>query len=473
VVIIQTLRMKLLSTLIIFACVFSALGQKNTSKLYSSILPFKYLDAKLDSSVVNEIDLVWDAMYNGSQIEFLMLSVKERMLKPNDQKKLSKRRVDTVYKYLKKKQILDNHIRLKLTNFEDCTVGFCKASDDEKAFKKEQGYYSIITEKSTYWRDKHYAPDFALQPDNCYTDYIDNSRDALFEAPMGTQINFPANCFAKAWDKGIVKKPQIKITVCEYYSKADLLLAGLTTTMADQILVSGGTIYVKVEYQDERIELDPGKKIEVFFPCNDSLCKPMRTFNGTYSENIVDWDTTNNDVSVFNQQEMDEEGWGSRNRQMISGEEPPKFLKSKGNSEISKLDYNGEWNMTGPRYFDGAGWVLTSSKLGWINCDRFMDDPNRTELLVRNDKDYPMTYRMVFKDINSVIQGYNYSAKGAGKFENIPAGRNVTIMAFANTTDGRVVYGYKDIVIGRKKEEALKVKIVDIETFKSEVQGMF
>jgi hypothetical protein len=465
--------MKLLFTFIIFTCVFSALGQKNTSKLYSSILPFKYLDSKLDTSVVNEIDFIWDEMYNGTQIEFLMLSVKERMLKSKDQQKLSKRRVDTVYKYLKKKQILDNHIRLKLTNFEDCTVGFCKASDEEKAFSKKQGYYSIITEKSTYWRDKHYAPDFTLQPDNCDFEFIDNSKDALVYSRQGTQINFPANCFAKTWDKGIVKKPRIKITVCEYYSKADLLLAGLTTNMANQILVSGGTIYVKAEYEDQRIELDPGKKIEVFFPCNNSICKEMRTFNGTYTENIVDWDTTNNDISVFNRPEM-EEMEGSGNRPMLSGEEAIGFPNFKGERLTdSRPDMNPESNMTGPRYFDGTGWVLTSSKLGWINCDRFMDDPNRTELLVRNDKEYPMTYRMVFKDINAIVKGYNYSANGAGKFENIPAGRKVTIMAFANTTDGRIVYGYKDVVIGTKKEESLKVKIIDVESFKNEVQGLF
>ncbi|MBL4706359.1 MAG: hypothetical protein JKY54_17660 [Flavobacteriales bacterium] len=465
--------MKLLLTAIFTLVILTGFSQKNTSRLYSSILPFKYLDAKLDTAVINEIDLIWDRMYNGTQIEFLMLSTKERMLKQNDLQKLSKRRVDTVYNYLRAKQISDHHIRLKLTNFEDCTVGFCHASEERKAFQKTKGYYSIITEKSTYWRDKHYAPDFALQPDNCEVQYIDNNHDALIYLSQGTQINFPAQCFKRSWNKGRVKDPKIKITVCEYYSKADLLLAGLTTTMADQVLISGGTIYVKAEYKDKRIELDPGENIEVFFPCSDSICQAMRTFNGSYTENVVDWDTTGNDFSVWNQVDYEEGGWSSQNRQLSSGEEL-EFNNAQGEGELM-MDMNpsSEYNNPGPRYFDGAGWFLSSSKLGWINCDRFMNNPNNSELIVRNNESYPMTYRMVFKRDKAVLPGYNYSAKGAGKFNNIPIGERVTILAFANTTDGRIVFGYKDITVGDRPEELLKVKILEIDAFKAQIEKLF
>lgn len=94
--------------------------------------------------------------------------------------------------------------------------------------------------------------------------------------------------------------------------------------------------------------------------------------------------------------------------------------------------------------FETDKYLMSSAKLGWINCDRFVDKPVRTELFVQVDSTYDATVRIVFKNYKTVLGGLRYT-KGF-TFANVPMGEEVTIIAMRNN-NGHYELAMKDCLI--------------------------
>lgn len=94
--------------------------------------------------------------------------------------------------------------------------------------------------------------------------------------------------------------------------------------------------------------------------------------------------------------------------------------------------------------FETDKYLMVSAKLGWINCDRFVDKSDKTELFVQVDSTYDATVRIVFKNYNSVLGGTRFT-KGF-TFANVPVGEEVTIVAMRNN-NGQLELAMKDCKI--------------------------
>ncbi|MFM9984175.1 MAG: hypothetical protein ACKVOK_03035 [Flavobacteriales bacterium] len=70
-------------------------------------------------------------------------------------------------------------------------------------------------------------------------------------------------------------------------------------------------------------------------------------------------------------------------------------------------------------------FVFSSSELGWINCDRFVEDEERVDYTVETSSP-DCTMSLVFTDINSVLKGVPEGDKVV--FYDIPKGRNVKVV---------------------------------------------
>jgi len=78
--------------------------------------------------------------------------------------------------------------------------------------------------------------------------------------------------------------------------------------------------------------------------------------------------------------------------------------------------------------YEADRYLLVSSQLGWINCDRFTEPQTpKTNLFVALDSTYDATVRIVFNDINGIMGGNRFS--GGFDFQNLPGGERVTIVA--------------------------------------------
>ncbi len=79
-------------------------------------------------------------------------------------------------------------------------------------------------------------------------------------------------------------------------------------------------------------------------------------------------------------------------------------------------------------------YLMTSAKLGWINCDRFTK-PNMatTDLFVELDSTYDASVRLVFSDIRAILPGTRFTQ--GYNFRNVPINTDVTVVAMRNIND--------------------------------------
>lgn len=451
--------------LIILLITLSGATFSQHGKVHQTVLPFKYLDRELIQEVERTIDLDWGNLSNAQRLELKLLSTRERLLSQKDQQKLSKERADSVYPYLLLKGIPEEQISLKLTNFEDCTVGFCQASEPTRVLRRSKGYYSLILHKPAYWKDNEEEPDYNFLESNCQEFWITNMKDCKIKGKKGTEVLFRAGSFDLDYKGLNPPETRVKITLCEFYTREDFVLANLTTTSNGKLLVSGGTIYIKAEHMGNQIDLFEGEQIEIMFLPMDSLRfydgNEMETFIGEYSDGEVNWVPEEDNVYFTGGEFIDG----------IVDQSPG----SPRQSEVVPYNFNDvadglidqqvpEWSVD--------GYLMSSAQLGWINCDAFYDYESMQDLLVQNDRGFPLTYRLIFKKINSVMGG-DYSGTGKGYFRNVPTGQEATVIGYANTTDGRVAVSKKQIIINEKNHIYLEVEIMEAALFKEKIKEWF
>jgi hypothetical protein len=79
-------------------------------------------------------------------------------------------------------------------------------------------------------------------------------------------------------------------------------------------------------------------------------------------------------------------------------------------------------------------------KFGWINCDRFISDTVTKNFIVRlkSEKDEQIgdcSVFMVFKNINSILNGNGNKSKLKYSFRNVPVNAEVTLIAISKSKD--------------------------------------
>jgi hypothetical protein len=74
-----------------------------------------------------------------------------------------------------------------------------------------------------------------------------------------------------------------------------------------------------------------------------------------------------------------------------------------------------------------GSYLVQSGQLGWINCDRYINEPRRTEFIAQIPPSLNADIKMVFHDVKSFINGDMYS--DGVVFKNVPVDKDVTIVA--------------------------------------------
>lgn len=91
------------------------------------------------------------------------------------------------------------------------------------------------------------------------------------------------------------------------------------------------------------------------------------------------------------------------------------------------------------------GYVASVSQLGWINCDRFYNDPaEKMQVVVRETEE--VTMYAVCTDINSMLPFYRNS-EGSYLVSGLPKGKKISIVAI-KIKDGMAQFSRQDIKVG-------------------------
>lgn len=275
----------------------------------------------------------------------------------------------------------------------------------------------------------------------------------------GTVIDIPENAFE--YENGNdLKCTKVCVYVWEYYSLADIIAAGLTTTSNRKMLFSDGMVYIEARCFGERLKLKSGKEIKVQMPSQAPDDK-MQIFAGNFKNGIIDWkvkgtpeinstsDGTTSDIET--ESNDNERPYLDETNDSITGETI---------SIVYGRENSGENNVDN-------GYIMNLSSLGWINCDRFYDIQEKTKLIVKVESMKNTFVALIFKEIKSMMPGYCFS-NNTIEFANIPDGQEVTLLAYSidEKTKSAKACTY-DLLLGETKEIDIKMNEMALDELKS------
>ena len=281
----------------------------------------------------------------------------------------------------------------------------------------------------------------------------------------GTKISINPNDLLTESGKPLGQN--IEVELKELSNQGQLLRTNAQTVSNGKLLVSGGAYFIDMTSNGEQLKLKESKTLIVQFPKLSD--KEMALFYGQRDDlGQINWQKT---TEIFKSTQVP-----------ASTEAVTSTIKTKRKSEIeSILDYaDGTDTTTTPEGREKyAKWQREAkitqklydevgiNRLGWINCDRFLELGNKTQLYVDfNPKDSIKSANiyLVFKDINSVIQDYFYSDK-LPQFDNLPIGYKIRLIAY--TIKNEKVFAYSnDLILTKEQKLTLDLKEITEKDFK-------
>jgi hypothetical protein len=277
--------------------------------------------------------------------------------------------------------------------------------------------------------------------------YMNPHKDFSIQGMEGTSIFIAANSLV--CKDGSMPGSDARVELKEVYSKADIILAGLHTSSGGRMLETGGTVYLMAYCGDSEMRVANGSKVDIDFPNKTGIrMKPdMKTFNARKASNgQLDWyeapelgsETTTTERFYINGEAVDRETYYNLIDEFEMEKEAIE-ARNRTYANAEKLD----------------AYLLSSEKLGWINCDRFYEEENTTNVIVQVDSKLSPALRMVFDEINSVMAG-TFISTNKVRFTNVPVGERITIVGYSITND-KAYYGKVPAIVNTQAEYNMKL----------------
>jgi hypothetical protein len=289
------------------------------------------------------------------------------------------------------------------------------------------------------------------------------------EGQGGTIVEIPAHSLIDKY--GNPAKGKVKVTLKEYLTKSDFLMGGLHTQSGDELLESGGTILVEAYDGARKLELKPESQMDLWFASRTDG-DSMMVFNGLEEHGQLDWQ-----VAAPMSLSMSDSRNRNRYRWQLYGGFPLLNFIERIDNRLFNLIPDPEWQLDSAakqavqNMQQSQALVMNSSKLGWINCDRFNNEP-KTVISAIVDTTYHANVFLVFDDINSVMNSDSwYESSEAYTFSNVPKGRNAKFLALAYI-DQVPYYAVQDVSIGDLAQVELSMQQTSMNELKSIMKGL-
>lgn len=256
---------------------------------------------------------------------------------------------------------------------------------------------------------------------------IKSDRDTTLIGKNGTRISIPQRAFC--FSDGTFAEGEIKIELKEFYSISQMQLSGLHTISSGENIETGGMIYINATSKERELGLITGKSIALEFksPYNSN----MEIFYGDGSLEKMNWVPENKDTTLSNVALADT------------------IPYSEGNHLHN---------------------TLRAINLGWINCDRFLNFPETTEIFVKtiDGIDSSIFCGLVLKKYNSIVSG-SLTKERTMCFSPIPLNEEATIMLISYR-DENYYFGYKDIKVKSKETYEITMQVITKEELKNKLE---
>jgi len=265
----------------------------------------------------------------------------------------------------------------------------------------------------------------------------------------------------------------IEVELKELTNQEQLLRTNAQTTSDGKLLVSGGAYFINMTSGGKQLKLKDGKRLSVEFPKISTM--EMSLFYGQRDTlGKLNWQPSEEKFESKLKQKVsfsaradsatkpeigDVRGYIEReNNNRLTQEEKKEIEEQEKNSSLVDEVYK----------------AVELKQFGWINCDRFYDILNKTNLEYSfNEKDSIISANvyLVFKDMNSVMQSEYISFRDKeyyNGFESIPVGARTQLIAFS-IKNGKT-YSYKSDLSVKANET---VRLTLNETSKDQIAKIF
>jgi hypothetical protein len=275
---------------------------------------------------------------------------------------------------------------------------------------------------------------------------IDPLKDTTIYGIEGTIIHIPA--------RGLTGKEKVEVELKEFYSLADLMVNDLSTVSNGQMIETGGSIYLNAKEQKSKraVNINQQLGLDVAFT-NGKEDKEMQIFIKDPTSKKMNWivPRTPKVTHKWSMTEiiLDAEGNEISSTKYNSKEEWQAHLKNeeaKKKAEEEKIAKQQE-NYEKLKVYD----------LGYINCDKFYDEPKMLFTVVPDSK-IVAEYFMVFNDTRGVLKGSVYG--GEVSFGSVPKDKNATLYAVSFSGDKAYFYK-KGVIASGDKSTRVELQPVD------------
>jgi hypothetical protein len=251
-------------------------------------------------------------------------------------------------------------------------------------------------------------------------------------AKEGTKIIISSNSFV--FEDGTFPKGKIDFELKECYSPSDIVFNNLSTQMVNDLLETGGMIFLEAKIENRILKLKTDKTIGIGFPMKDTA-KIMNLYSASLQGKYMKWDNVIDSI-----------------------EQPGTYdtVYSEGENIIT---YQKELNY----------YLFNSSQMGWLNCDKVLEGSDKTILTLNIDTTIIPNVRLIFSDLNSA--SFPLFDNGHMTFYNIPMGEKATLIGFYKVDEKTFVYK-KSIIINSNMVETAVFKEVSLADLKREVDDI-
>jgi len=253
---------------------------------------------------------------------------------------------------------------------------------------------------------------------------INVNHENVIMGEKGTKIKFQKNCFRIPKGDSLVD-----ISFREYTTKADALFANLSTMTPDgKLIESKGMIHISAKTKNRPVTLKSSKPMELTFPTRKAG-DSTQIFYGKRFENGVTW-VAGQKQKKCTTTVIDRAADGA-DRSIIFRES---CRSNDGLVTITTFWGNGTIvQKKSKNSGDYAEPPLVSSRLGWINCDKFYNNKNpKIDFVVKLKNKKNAHVYLIFDDINSIMP-YSYKENNEYHFKNVPVGTKVKVVAVVET----------------------------------------
>jgi len=313
---------------------------------------------------------------------------------------------------------------------------------------------------------------------------VGTNKPSIITGRKGTKIAINPNDLIRESGNSLGKN--IEVELKELTNQTDLLCANAQSVSDGKLLISGGAYYIGMTSNGENLKLKEGKTLNVQFPKISN--KEMELFYGERNDlGQMNWINTNENFKVIEKVQIKSESVKSVNKtkrkseidaildyvetgdttttaegraRAVEWEKENKIQQQKAEEELKKQQREFELNQN---LYDDIGII----KLGWINCDRFLNAESETDMIVSINPENRLqsaNIYLIFKEINSVAQGYFFSDKEF-QYKYLPIGYKARLIAYS-IKDEKVYAFSTDLTIIKNQKLSILLKETNEKDFK-------